>query len=183
REYERHPVRGQAAIDAIEAFRSVGAIIRHHHESVNGMGFPDRLSKYDIPLGSRVIALADAADRLSTGIRRDDKNIGRKVLSLLNAQLDKTFDRDILPFMEQFILERIVAPSLQDATGEVEISPEILVPGMILSRDIKSGTGIMLLAAGTVLDRKAISTLQRFNKIDPFEKVYVQRNREPLINV
>lgn len=184
REYERHPVRGQAAIDAIEAFRSVGAIIRHHHERVDGMGFPDGLNKSDIPLGSRIIGLADAADRLSAGIRGDDKkNVGRKVLSLLNAQLDKKFDRAILPPMEQFILERIVIPPLQDATGEVEIPPEILVPGMILSRDIKSGTGIMLLAAGAVLDRKAIGTLQRFNKIDPFEKVYVQRNREPLINV
>ena len=52
REYMKHPVRGQTAIDTIEDLRNVGVIIRHHHEWVNGQGFPDGLKGDQIPLES-----------------------------------------------------------------------------------------------------------------------------------
>src|SRR5690606_40229059 len=43
----------------------VASAIRHHHERWDGTGFPDGLAGEDIPLGARLIAVADAIDRMS----------------------------------------------------------------------------------------------------------------------
>jgi response regulator RpfG family c-di-GMP phosphodiesterase len=72
REYRSHSVRGQAAVDSIEDLRPAGVLIRHHHENFDGNGFPDRLSGSAIPLGARIIALADATDRLLSENRVDN---------------------------------------------------------------------------------------------------------------
>lgn len=72
REYMRHPVRGQAAIDSVEDLREAGILIRHHHEWYNGTGFPDQLSGRKIPLGARIIAIADFTDKTIRDLDRDN---------------------------------------------------------------------------------------------------------------
>jgi len=42
------------------------AIVRHHHEKWNGNGYPDGLSKTTIPLGARILAVADTLDALTS---------------------------------------------------------------------------------------------------------------------
>ena len=64
-EYKKHPILGQSAVDAVEGLRDAGVLIRHHHESFDGSGFPDGLKGTAIPLGSRIIAIADAFDRIA----------------------------------------------------------------------------------------------------------------------
>jgi HD-GYP domain-containing protein (c-di-GMP phosphodiesterase class II) len=39
-------------------------MVRHHHEMVDGRGYPDRLKGEDIPLGARIIAVADSFDSM-----------------------------------------------------------------------------------------------------------------------
>ena len=70
-EYVKHPVRGQAAIDCIEDFRGPGILIRHHHEWYNGRGFPDGLKGDNIPIGARIIAIADRFERILHGEMQD----------------------------------------------------------------------------------------------------------------
>ena len=69
-EYVKHPVRGQATIDCIEDFRKPGILIRHHHEWYNGRGFPDGLKGENIPIGARIIGIADRFDRILHGEMR-----------------------------------------------------------------------------------------------------------------
>lgn len=61
--YRSHPVLGAEALRA--AGWDVASAIRHHHERWDGTGFPDGLAGEDIPLGARLIAVADALDRTS----------------------------------------------------------------------------------------------------------------------
>lgn len=58
-EYCQHVIRGQAAIDPVPELRELGLLIRHHHEKFDGTGFPDGLKGENIPLGARLIAVAD----------------------------------------------------------------------------------------------------------------------------
>ncbi len=176
-EYERHPIRGQVAVENIEDLRNVGIFIRHHHERVDGLGFPDGLMKNDIPLGSRIIAMADAVDRIVLRNSCGAENAYEKALIEIKSYLDIRFDRDIFSFMRPFVLEKASSFIVQDHSTEVEIHPDNLMPGMVLSRDIYTGTGWLLLARGMVLERKAIATIQHFHNIDPFSGVYVLRRR------
>jgi hypothetical protein len=62
----RHPALGVALVRDIEFLSGSLDGIRHHHERWDGLGYPDGLTGDEIPLISRVIAVADAFDALTT---------------------------------------------------------------------------------------------------------------------
>ncbi|MBC7320577.1 transporter substrate-binding domain-containing protein [bacterium] len=61
-----HPVKSEELISQMESLENIEKIIRHHHERWDGKGYPDGLSRENIPLGSRVLAVADAFDAMTT---------------------------------------------------------------------------------------------------------------------
>ena len=63
-EYRKHPVRGQAAIHSNEPLARAGTFIRSHHEWFDGSGFPDGLKGDGIPLGGRIVSIADKQNRV-----------------------------------------------------------------------------------------------------------------------
>jgi response regulator RpfG family c-di-GMP phosphodiesterase len=178
REYELHPIRGQVAMEALEGFRDVGLLIRHHHEHVDGTGFPDHLKRNAIPLGSRIIAMADIVDRSANDVRARSENDYKKSLGAVEFFLESRYDHAVYDAMRPLIQERIEAFSKQTAAREAEIHPSELVPGMIISRDIKSGTSMLLLARGSVLDSKTITSIKHYYEIDPPKcGVFVMKKR------
>ncbi|MFO7917119.1 MAG: HD-GYP domain-containing protein [Anaerolineae bacterium] len=60
----RHPVVGSKLLGRFRFFKEGREIVLHHHEHYDGSGYPDGLAGKAIPLGSRIIALADTFDRL-----------------------------------------------------------------------------------------------------------------------
>lgn len=62
-----HPVRGAKILRHLEAIRPAIPIILHHHEKFNGTGYPSRLKKGQIPLGARIMAVADAFEAMVYG--------------------------------------------------------------------------------------------------------------------
>lgn len=61
-----HPVIGHNMIKHVDFLSEVSGIIRHEHEKYDGSGYPDRLKGDNIPLGARIIAVADAYDAMIT---------------------------------------------------------------------------------------------------------------------
>ncbi len=60
----QHPRIGQVIIDQVATVKDAGAIILHHHERYSGHGYPYGLRGNDIPLGARIVAIADAYDAM-----------------------------------------------------------------------------------------------------------------------
>jgi len=167
-EYRMHAVRGQATLDSIRDLRPAGLLIRHHHENFDGTGYPDRLMKGDIPVGARIIALADHVDRVFTGNRVD--NAIERSLESAGKELGKKFDPALFPNLEQMV--KGVYGELLTKTGvkEMELQINELREGMLVAREVRSGTGILLLGVGESLDMVKIQALRRYNKIDPPKK-------------
>jgi putative nucleotidyltransferase with HDIG domain len=63
----RHPVTGAQIVAPLEFFDEGAVILRHHHERLDGSGYPDGLTGDGIPLGARVVAVADVFDALTSG--------------------------------------------------------------------------------------------------------------------
>lgn len=61
-----HPVKSEELILQMEGLEDVAKIIRYHHERWDGKGYPDGLVGEDIPLGSRILGIADAFDAMTT---------------------------------------------------------------------------------------------------------------------
>jgi putative nucleotidyltransferase with HDIG domain len=63
---ERHPVHGQEVVRGIGFLREARAAILHHHERMDGKGYPCGLAGREIPLFARVVAVADAFDAMTS---------------------------------------------------------------------------------------------------------------------
>ena len=68
-EYElikKHPDIGVSILENVDFLQDALPIIRHHHERFSGDGYPDHIAKDKIPLGSRIIAIADTYDAMTS---------------------------------------------------------------------------------------------------------------------
>ncbi|MCZ6750239.1 MAG: response regulator [Acidobacteria bacterium] len=63
---QKHPGIGECICAPLKSFREVLPIIRHHHEKLDGSGYPDGLQGDQIPLTARVLQVADVYDALTT---------------------------------------------------------------------------------------------------------------------
>jgi HD-GYP domain-containing protein (c-di-GMP phosphodiesterase class II) len=63
---DTHPLVGESILRPIAQLHNVAAIIRNHHERWDGAGYPDGLSEEHIPVGSRILALADTFDAMTS---------------------------------------------------------------------------------------------------------------------
>lgn len=63
---QEHPVKSGEIIGLIDAFKNVVPGVRHHHERMDGEGYPDKLSGDQIPLSSRIILVADTFDAMTS---------------------------------------------------------------------------------------------------------------------
>ena len=61
-----HPVIGQTIIKGIKFLFDIGQVVRHHHERYDGKGYPDGIEGEAIPLESRIIAVADTYDAITS---------------------------------------------------------------------------------------------------------------------
>ena len=65
-EIEQHAAIGAEIVSRLEAYKQSVDTIRHHHERWDGTGYPDGLEGEQIPLGARIIAVADAFDAMTS---------------------------------------------------------------------------------------------------------------------
>lgn len=63
---KQHPVSGSEILSQFPLFVLGASYVRHHHESFDGKGYPDGISGEQIPLGARIIAVADSLDAMAS---------------------------------------------------------------------------------------------------------------------
>ena len=61
---QKHPQIGADILRCSSSLSPLANIILHHHERFDGKGYPSRLKNYEIPLGSRIIAICDSVDAM-----------------------------------------------------------------------------------------------------------------------
>ena len=66
REMQRHSEIGERILGNVDTYPEIAGIVRHHHERVDGQGYPDGLAEDAIPLLSRIIAVADAYNAMTS---------------------------------------------------------------------------------------------------------------------
>ncbi len=122
RELQRHP---RTSFDILSEIRfpypDVARLARHHHEWMNGEGYPDRRKHHEIPLGARIISVADAFDAMVS-----DRPY-RNALGLFEALAEirrfahRQFDAQVVRALFQVILE-----DLGNGTGNGLLSEAVL---------------------------------------------------------
>ena len=60
-----HPVKGEEILRPVRQLQNVLPVIRHHHERIDGNGYPDRLRGEEIPFFARIVHVADSFDSMT----------------------------------------------------------------------------------------------------------------------
>jgi putative nucleotidyltransferase with HDIG domain len=63
---KRHPSQGAAIVEGIKQLNDIVPIIKHHHESFDGRGYPDGLKGDEIPVQARILHVADSFDAMTS---------------------------------------------------------------------------------------------------------------------
>jgi HD-GYP domain-containing protein (c-di-GMP phosphodiesterase class II) len=88
-----HPREGARLLEAIPVLRRAAVIVAHHHEHWDGSGYPYGLRQTFIPLGSRILAIADRFDACCFEKGRshsDEQSVLNRLRMLAGSQLDPT---------------------------------------------------------------------------------------------
>ena len=85
-QYKRHCIAGCSMLENMEEFSGVVDLIKDHHERWDGKGYPKRLKGVNIPLGARIIAVADYYDGIvNPCTRKWEKNHEQAVMQLMDG--------------------------------------------------------------------------------------------------
>jgi HD-GYP domain-containing protein (c-di-GMP phosphodiesterase class II) len=88
----RHPTRAVEILRSLQVLKPAIPIILHHHEKYNGTGYPSRLKKRQIPIGARIMAVADAFEAMVYGRpyreRMDVASAIKEIKKKANTQFD-----------------------------------------------------------------------------------------------
>ena len=116
---QRHAEEGARIIDRLGFLQDAVPAIRHHHERFDGTGYPDRIAAEEIPLGARIIHVADALDSmLTTRIYRAARPV--------NDALAEVKDKSGTQFCPRCVaaLERILP--LESVVGDLpSVAPQV----------------------------------------------------------
>lgn len=155
--YRKHPLKGEQSLMALDELRGAARIVRAHHERYDGQGYPDGLSGQEIPIGARILAVANDYDGLQIGslsVRRYAADDAKKLIAEGGG---KRYDPEVIAaFLE------VVGKLDASVSGERELSARDLQVGMILSRDLVSRDGVLLLSADHRLDAGLIRQIREY---------------------
>jgi HD-GYP domain-containing protein (c-di-GMP phosphodiesterase class II) len=92
----QHPVVGAQIVAPFEFFTGGALVIRHHHERWDGSGYPDGLSGAAIPLGARIVAVADVFDALTSDRPYRSALSLDTALAFVAEEAGRTLDPDVV---------------------------------------------------------------------------------------
>ena len=100
RHMEQHPAIGERILSKVEDYSAIARIVRHHHERVDGLGYPDNLQGDEIPLLSRIIAVADAYNAMTSDRPYRDAMPSRVARLRLAQAVESQFDTSVVAAFE-----------------------------------------------------------------------------------
>lgn len=103
RDVAKHAVLGAEILDHIKQLKDIVPVVRGHHERYDGLGTPDGLKGNDIPLGARIIAVADSYDELTTDKQFRGALSSRDAFKQIIENASTCFDPDVVNALSKII--------------------------------------------------------------------------------
>jgi hypothetical protein len=103
REMQRHSEIGEKILSNVDTYAEIAGVVRHHHERVDGQGYPDGLWENEIPLLSRIIAVADAYNAMTSDRPYRDAMPSRVARLRLAQAVETQFDTAVVAAFEALL--------------------------------------------------------------------------------
>ena len=117
-----HAVLGWRILDPLLALRNVREMVKHHHEFFDGSGYPDQLERERIPLGARIIAVADAYDTITSPRVYKKARAAEDALAEIERCAGAQFDPELVRLFVE-VIRRQPHPILEHVAADDQPSP------------------------------------------------------------
>src|SRR6266576_1395694 len=132
---EEHSTIGERILSNVEDYAEIARIVRHHHERIDGNGYPDQLSVSEIPVLSRIVSVADAYNAMTSHRPYRDAMPSQVARLRLAQAVESQFDTAVVAAFEAILAgapeEYRGGASLTSWDEESKISP-IAAPALAL---------------------------------------------------
>jgi putative two-component system response regulator len=128
RKMEEHSVIGERILANVEAYAEIATIVRHHHERVDGQGYPDGITIDRIPVISRIICVADAYNAMTSDRPYRDAMPVDVAQSRLRQAAGTQFDADVVAAFDSILQtasETYSSGARSDFALEAQAHPEL----------------------------------------------------------
>ena len=103
RQMQEHSAIGERILGYVDEYAEIARVVRHHHERIDGQGYPDGRENEDIPLVSRIIAVADAYNAMTSDRPYRDAMPSRVARLRLAQAVDSQFDTSVVAAFEAIL--------------------------------------------------------------------------------
>lgn len=153
--FRQHPLNAELILMPVDELANASLLIRHQHERVDGMGFPDGLVGDAIPIGASILSATKYYLDRVMGRRVAERHTRAAAIESARAQVGGRFPGAVVD-----ALETVVAHLPEEEVDAIEVDASQLRPGMVLAHDWKNQKGMLLLAAGLVLTDSMIRQIE-----------------------
>ena len=137
---EQHPLIAVRILEKMTFLEQEIAIVRHHHEKWNGQGYPDGISNTVIPLGARIMAVADTFDALTSNRPYHNARPLTEAIEILVDSSGYDYDSRVVKGMVSWVRK------VRSQLGDAQLAPEDLLD----SQRQLDNSSMAPLAAGAV---------------------------------
>jgi putative nucleotidyltransferase with HDIG domain len=103
RHMQEHSAIGERILAHVDEYAEISTIVRHHHERIDGQGYPDGLADETIPLVSRIIAVSDAYNAMTSNRPYRDAMPSRVARLRLAQAVESQFDTSVVAAFEAIL--------------------------------------------------------------------------------
>jgi len=103
RQMEEHSVIGERILANVDDYAEIAKIVRHHHERVDGQGYPDGLVGDEVPVISRIVAVADAYNAMTSDSPYRDAMPSQVARLRLAQAVESQFDTSVVAAFEAIL--------------------------------------------------------------------------------
>jgi putative nucleotidyltransferase with HDIG domain len=115
RTMKTHAAIGASILSTVDFPYPVVPIVRHHHESYDGTGYPDGLIGEQIPLGARILAVVDCFDAVTSDRPYRRRMTDEQGLELLRSRCGKMYDPRVVARFEEMVPTLRATDAIEDA--------------------------------------------------------------------
>ncbi|HEX4916297.1 MAG TPA: HD domain-containing phosphohydrolase [Limnobacter sp.] len=167
-----HSAKGQSLFNGLGEMEQVAVMIRHHHERFDGDGYPDGILNQVIPLGSRILAVAEDYDELQMGWLAPKRLSEDEAFAFVMKGKDTRYDPLVLEAFPGALEKLRAAPRLEERL----ISGVELRVGQTLSRDFIGPDGYLWLSKEKLVTKHFLDHVREYESVQgkPL-KIYIYR--------
>lgn len=163
--YRSHPARAEMLLLPLPDLREASEIITSQFEHFDGSGFPQQRAGDQIVIGARILSVASDYDNMQIGTLTQTRLKPEEARIIVIHGSGKRYDPQVVSALVSLFEDPKPAPEHKETVKEIALGLDDLQPGMVLTRDLVTPGGMLMLSAGHQLDERLIGKIVNFLRV------------------